>query len=185
MSQFRSGGPLGPRAPIVPLELPETDATPIESVIELTVAPATGPTEVSKEFAINEVIEATIQPASESGGEPAPDPELSSLLETTAVAEAEPAPEELAEPLVEAEIVAEPEPAPEPAAPIRCEFCGMEYTTPPGKFCDQCGRRFTRVMPDVAPEGSEYHRCPQCSHRNRIEVQICAECGNLIREGAL
>jgi DNA-directed RNA polymerase subunit RPC12/RpoP len=107
---------------------------------------------------------------------------MASMLEPTAVAEAEAPVEELSELVPEAEVV---EPAPEPAGPIRCEFCGAEYTVLTSKFCDRCGRRFTRVMPEVPPEEVEYHRCPQCGHRNRIGTQICVECGNLIRERSM
>jgi hypothetical protein len=181
MSQFRPGVP--PKAPpgVAPAAPPEADEPPIESLLEPTVASTSGPAEVAGEFDMGSVIENTAQAPTGPAGEVPGDAELASLIEPTAVAESEPAPEELFEPPPEAEVV--PEPA--PAQPIRCEFCGTEYPEVTSKFCDRCGRRFTRVMPEVPPEEVEFHRCPKCGHRNRIEAQICVECGNLIRESTM
>jgi len=182
MSEFRPGAP--PKIPpgtVPAATAPETEEPPIESLIEPTVARSSGPAEVAQEFDMASVIEATAQAPTGPAGEVPGDAELASLLEPTAVAESEAAPEELFEAPLEAEIVPEPVPEPAPAQPIRCEFCGTEYPAITSKFCDRCGRRFTRTMPEAPVETLEYHRCPKCGHRNRFGTLICVECGNLIR----
>ena len=185
MSEFRPGAPPKPPPGTAPAAAPEADEPPIESLLEPTVAQSSGPAEVAGEFAMDSVIEATAQAPTGPAGEVAGDAELASLIEPTAVAASEPAVEELSELVPEAEVVPEPAPAPAPAHPIRCEFCGAEYATLTSKFCDRCGRRFTRIMVDLAPEEAEYVRCPKCGHRNRIGTRICPECGNLIRESTI
>ena len=185
MSEFRPGAP--PKAPPEnpPAAPPESNEPSIESMLEPTAVPSSGPAEVAGEFDMGSVIEATAQAPTGPAGEVPGDSELVSLLEPTAVAESEPAPEELYEPPPEAEVVPEPAPEPAPAQPIRCEFCGTEYPALTSKFCDRCGRRFTRIMPEAPPEAVEYNRCPKCGHRNRLGTLICVECGNLIRERSM
>jgi len=61
---------------------------------------------------------------------------------------------------------------------IKCEFCGAEYETPPGKFCDNCGRVLARINLEVVEGGeSEFQNCPKCGLRNRLEDDICVNCG--------
>ena len=69
--------------------------------------------------------------------------------------------------------------------PMRCEFCGMEYETPPGKFCDRCGRVMARF--NVEPESDEAHfkKCNKCGHRNSVEATVCVNCGDLLKEQQL
>jgi hypothetical protein len=185
MSEFRPGAP--PTAPpgSPAAAPPESNEPPIESLLEFTVAQSSGPAEVAAEFAMESVIEATAQAPTGPAGEVPGDSELASLLEPTVLADAEAAPEELFEPPPEAEVVPEPAPEAQPAQPIRCEFCGTEYAAQTSKFCDRCGRRFTRIMVVVPPEGAEFARCPKCGQRNRIGTRICVQCGNLIRESTI
>lgn len=128
----------------------------------------------------------------------APDPDLNSVLETSGGTPLGPTPdlppdsslESLLEPtaIVLNDAPAEPEPAAQPAptaapapASIRCEFCGTVYENPPGKFCDKCGRRLTRVMPAPADESAQAKRCPLCGHQNKLEARVCVNCGQLMR----
>ena len=68
--------------------------------------------------------------------------------------------------------------------PIKCEFCGAEYETPPGKFCDNCGRVLARVhLPKE--EDMQLKQCLKCGHRNAIEERLCVNCGELLRESGL
>jgi len=66
---------------------------------------------------------------------------------------------------------------------IKCEFCGMEYETHPGKFCDRCGRVLSRI--NFEPDNEElieHKKCLKCGHRNSLEARICINCGDLLRE---
>lgn len=64
--------------------------------------------------------------------------------------------------------------------PIKCEFCGMEYENPPGKFCDNCGRVLTRLTLGPMEEEPQLKRCMKCGHRNAADVRICINCGELL-----
>ena len=67
--------------------------------------------------------------------------------------------------------------------PMKCEFCGMEYETPPGKFCDRCGRVLARF--NVEPENedvTDFKKCKKCGLRNPLEARVCSNCGELLHE---
>ena len=127
-------------------------------------------------------LERTAQSPSESAAA-APDDEMASVLELTAIVPAD-SPLELTaiapadSPPVAAPAAVSPLP---PAQAIRCEFCGTVSENPTGKFCDQCGRRLTRTMNEDRGDSTDAVRCLQCGHRNKPGTRICVECGNLMR----
>jgi len=103
-----------------------------------------------------------------------PDSSMEFVLEPTAIV--------LNDAPVADEPVVQPAPAPAPAPqPIRCEFCGTVDENPAGKFCNTCGRRLTRAMPAPAEGTGPAKRCPLCGHLNKLEVRVCANCGQLMR----
>lgn len=63
---------------------------------------------------------------------------------------------------------------------LRCEFCGKEYETDPGKFCDQCGRVLSRISIEPEAEGADFNRCHKCGCANPLENRVCKNCGDLI-----
>lgn len=69
--------------------------------------------------------------------------------------------------------------------PIKCEFCGMEYETPPGKFCDRCGHVMARFNVEAENDEQQYVKCHKCGHRNNLEAKVCVNCGELIYEPRL
>ena len=135
--------------------------------------PVGPPAEEAPELDLNSVLET-------SGGTPLgptpdlpPDSSMESVLEPTAIVANDASAEEPA---------VQPAPAATPALPaIRCEFCGTVYENPASKFCDTCGRRLTRVMPAPVDESAHAKRCPLCGHQNKLEAQICVNCGQLMR----
>ena len=67
--------------------------------------------------------------------------------------------------------------------PVKCEFCGMEYQEPPGKFCDRCGRALSRFNVELADtEEVEHKRCLKCGHRNPLDARICSNCGEMLHD---
>ena len=69
---------------------------------------------------------------------------------------------------------------------VKCEFCGAEYETPPGKFCDQCGRILARFSIEPEPDNSgESRKCHKCGHGNAMDATICVNCGEMIHEPRL
>lgn len=139
-------------------------------------------------------------PGAESPGAGEAESDLGALLETSAGSSLEKTPDlpadaslrDLLEPtaLVPEETPPTPAPSAPPAAaaasapgsqPIRCEFCGTVYEKPPGKFCDQCGRRLARVMSAAMEEPTLTKKCPHCGHQNKLEARICVNCGQLMR----
>jgi hypothetical protein len=73
------------------------------------------------------------------------------------------------------------------AAPVsvyKCEFCGYEYQTRPGKFCDNCGRALSRLNLQREEE-IRIKKCLKCGHRNPWEERLCVNCGELLRDQEL
>ncbi len=68
---------------------------------------------------------------------------------------------------------------------VKCEACGAEYENPVSQICDNCGFRMSRTMTKKGEEKSKYVTCPACGSRNKPEVRICFNCGNLIRSAKL
>ena len=148
------------------------DPAPFEPPAVQEAAPA-------EVIARDEMIETT---AVEDAGAPvevAPD----ELLETTAVPDAGAPVETEADPELEptAAPAVEPTPAGAPAAATKCEYCGYVYTSPPGKFCDNCGRVLSRFNIEKDEEIA-LKKCLKCGHRNPMEERLCKNCGELLRD---
>ena len=62
---------------------------------------------------------------------------------------------------------------------IKCETCGMEHETDPGKFCERCGRVLSRFNLELDPvdQEDEFKKCLKCGHRNNKDSDVCTNCG--------